>query len=83
MAILSVKQDLINGVWQELVTPCVAQFNGTSTIQIVSADALPVGDVPEAQSVFTDTNLNFNAPSAGSLYVRASYGTGTVKSYGV
>ena len=83
MATLSVKKDLVDGIWQELATPCVAQFNGTSTMQIVNADALPVGDVPEAQSIFIDANLNFNVPAAGSLYVRASYGTGTVKAYGV
>ncbi len=66
-----------------LVTPCVAQQFSGGNLEIVNADALPVGDVPEAQLMKGSDNLNFSSPVAGSLYVRVKYGNASVKLYGV
>jgi len=52
-------------------------------MEICNADSLPSGDVPEAQTVIDGVNLNFPAPSSGSLYARVSEGTGTLTYYEV
>ena len=82
MATLSKKMDLTAGIWQEIGSSgFVGQKDQTSTLEIVNADALPVGDVPEAQSIVGSANLQFVAPVSGSLFVRVKHGTGTLKLY--
>ena len=84
MATISKRLDLVEGIWQEIEAGSfVGQKDQSSAIEIVNADALPVGDVPEAQLVSGSVNLQFNAPLAGSLYARVKYGTGTLKYYEV
>ena len=84
MAILSTKLDLKDGIWQEVgAIGFIGQKDLSSTIEIVNADALPVGDVPEAQTVSVSPNLQFTAPASGSLYARVRTGTGTLKFYEV
>ncbi len=84
MATLSAELKLKDGIWQEMVTPCVAQKLGSASVEVVNADVLPVGDVPEAQTIEQKENLSFNAPASGSLYIRARYnGSEIVKYYRV
>ncbi len=84
MASTSVKLSLDGGIWQEIgAISFIGQKDQSSTIEIVNADALPVGDVPEAQLVSGSANLQFTAPLAGSLYARVKYGTATLKYYEV
>ena len=84
MAILSKKLELEAGVWQEIgAITFTGQKDASSTLEIVNADALPTGDVPEAQIVAPGVNLHFNAPASGSLYVRVKYGTASLKYYEV
>jgi hypothetical protein len=84
MAILSKKLKLEAGVWQEIgAISFIGQKDAGSTIEIVNADALPTGDVPEAQTVAPGVNLMFSAPANGSLYVRVKYGAATLKYYEV
>ena len=84
MATLSKKLDLTAGVWQEIgPIRFVGQKDQSSTLEIVNADALPVGDVPEAQLITGSSQLQFTSPASGSLFVRVKHGTGTLKYYEV
>ena len=83
MAILSSELKLKDGIWQELITPCVAQQFSGGNLEVVNADSLPVGDIIEAQTMNVSDNLSFNAPASGSLYVRVKHGAGSVKYYEV
>ena len=81
MAILSVKLDLVSGIWQEVGAIAFVGGKGTSTlIELVCADALPVGPIKEAMSFSTGDWLAVPAPISGSWYVRiATSNTGVFK----
>ncbi|RLA74309.1 MAG: hypothetical protein DRG30_05445 [Epsilonproteobacteria bacterium] len=84
MATLSIKLNLVEGIWQEVGSYSIdAQKDPSSTIELVNADALPVGDVPEAMIYAQTTQIRLQAPASGSLYVRVRYGTGSLKFYEV
>ena len=84
MATLSKKLNLTASIWQEIGSfSFIGQKDASSTLEIVNADALPTGDVPEAQVIEGNPNLQFSAPASGSLYARVKYGTGTLKYYEV
>ncbi len=75
MAILSVKLNLSNGIWQKVGSfSSIAQKDPSSILEIVCADSLPVGDVPEASICIQTMELLRNAPAAGSWYVRVQGG---------
>ena len=88
MAILSKRLNLQNGVWQELVGESfVIKKHKSVLIELVNADSLPVGIVPES---FRETELNFSgeflhipAPKLGKIYIRLinSEGEGVVTYY--
>ena len=81
MATLSKKLSLTGGVWQEVGSVAFIGDKGTGgTVEIVNADALPVGDVPEASEWTQTIELYRPAPLSGSWYVRYQSGaTGAIK----
>lgn len=84
MAILSKRLDFENGIWQEIgAIGFIGQKDRLSVMEICNADALPVGDISEAEAVVGSVNLQFTAPASGSLYGRVRHGTGTLKYYEV
>lgn len=79
MATLSKILNLTNGIWQEIgaVSFIGQQSKKNLPIQLVNADALPVGDVPEAMSRIQTVELITPAPATGSWYCRVRAGSQT------
>ncbi len=75
MAIISVKLSLADGIWQEVgAFAFIGDKDQSSILEIVCADALPVGDVPEAAICIQTVELLRNAPASGSWYARVQGG---------
>ena len=72
MAILSKKLNLTDGMWQEIgAIAFIGQLpKRKSVLQIVNANALPVGDIPEAMHRIQTSELLTPAPASGSWYCR-------------
>ena len=84
MATLSKRLELTDGVWQEIgPIEIVGQKDSISTVEMVVADSLPVGSVPEAQSIVSSDQKHYPAPAVGSLYVRCRNGIATFTYYEV
>jgi len=84
MAILSKKLDLVEGIWQEIGnTDVVLQQEDYDVIDIVNADALPVGVTTKSHKIRGVAPLQFTAPKTGSLYAMIREGTATLTYYEV
>ncbi|RLC90162.1 MAG: hypothetical protein DRI37_02140 [Chloroflexi bacterium] len=73
MAILSTRLELVDEVWVEIgaISFIGQQVNPSVEMEIVNADATPVGYIPEAMSCKQDEELVRSAPVNGAWYCRA------------
>ena len=69
----TVKLDLVAGVWGEVGAISFLAHNGGNTpLDMVAADSLPVGPVPESFLLARSDTQQFPAPAAGSWYIRST-----------
>jgi hypothetical protein len=78
----TVKLDLVKDIWQEIGSTGVLFSKGTSvSLELVNADALPTGDVPEAMPLGQSELQVLPAPADGSYFVRTTNVDGGVFKY--
>lgn len=75
----SIKLDLVQNVWQDIGAIAFVGSKGTGTnIELVNADALPVGTVDAAFSFLEGQIQSVPAPAAGNWFVRTTASSGGV-----
>ncbi len=68
----TVKLDLVAGVWQSLGSISFLAHNGGNTpLDMVAANALPIGPVTESFMLARSDTQQFPAPADGDWYIRS------------
>ena len=68
----TIKLDLVAGVWQSLGSISFLAHNGSNTaLDMVAADSLPTGPVPESFLLARSDTQHFLAPVSGGWYIRS------------
>ncbi len=68
----TVKLDLVAGIWQDIGAIAFYAHNGSNTpLDMVAADSLPVGPIPESFLLARSDTQYFLAPASGNWYIRS------------
>ena len=76
----TIKLDLVKNIWQEIGDTSVLFSKGTSIgLELINADALPVGHKDEAMGLGKADLQILPAPAAGKYFVRTTAATATIR----